>query len=509
MKSRQEVLDFLDIFGRKATNIFSFCEMLGIIPNGAQGRFFKIACALDPEGGWLFRFVIHRAANQVGKTLGVAIADLFAAHNKIGIPHGDPTYLFGVKYIVLHLGPDYGTSRKMLNEDLIPLLMGRHPAQFDKATGQFRKCRYPKEAWESVKFDEGEHPGIKLWNNSELHFRTLDDSASGVSQMTVNLISVDEAALEDKLKEADDLVLRMRVVANRGPRWFIGTPDGPNDFAEMIWDIEAKGTETENRIWVDEPEKRALVWNILQDNVGYGITQEELDFQEATQDPATKEAKLRGAILFPVKAYFTPTENILRTWVPGLRSREIPLAGHKYVIFWDVSVESDPTVMVVIDVTRKPWRGVKYRRWAKPMPVIETIRAMEEEHSFWSDAGVGMVHPRVTTGYDATSMGGAMFGQLMSNIPNKRGVNFAGPKVKDQALADMRAIMSQLGVIWPEDWLTLRKEVMGYRRKDDKIRQDSVMAVAGAIYVALRGDLIYKARPFNTGWHESEGISVG
>ena len=250
-----------------------------------------------------YREVIHWAANQVGKTLGVAIADLWAAHNKIGVSRKDPALLYSMKYKVFHLGPDYPTAHKMLNEDLIPLLQGRHKAQLDDE-GKFRECKFPREAWEKVKYDEGEHPGIKLWNSAEIHFRSMVDEAEGIAQETINVISVDEAALEDHLKNADNKVLRMRLAVSHGPRWFIGTPDGPNDFAEMIWDIQNHGEETENRIWIDTKGRRALVWSILQDNVGYGVTQEELDYQEESQDPATKEAKLRGAVLFPAKAFF-------------------------------------------------------------------------------------------------------------------------------------------------------------------------------------------------------------
>lgn len=499
--------DMLVVFGQKSLDLHSFSEeVLGIRVNRAQDRWDRLIEKMDGDS-WYYREVIHRAANQVGKTLGLAIAVAWASHNKMGVPRGDAQYRLGVPYIWLHLAPNFPTSRKMLEHDLIPVLEGRHPSQFDKETGKFRPCLFPREAWERVNF-EGEYPGIRLWNGAEIHFRTMDEKAKGISQMVANGISVDEAGLEPHLKETRDTTLVMRTVANHGPIWYVGTPDGPNDFAEMIWDIEASGEEVENRVWVDNQERRALAWSIFDDNVGFGVTQAEADYQEATQDPATKEAKLRGAILFPSKAFFTPAENILRSWVPGLPSQEYPQAGHKYVIFWDVSVESDPTVMIVLDVTRKPWRGVKFRRWVKPMPVQDLIDAMQQEHFFWSRPIAGMIQPTVRTGYDSTAMGGSMFTQLLSGIPNKIGMNLGGSaKTKLQALADLRAKMSRLELLWPEDWLTLRKEIMGYRLEDKKIRQDCVMTAAGAVWVAKQGDFTMRSRPFDTGY--SEGISLG
>jgi hypothetical protein len=495
--------ELLTVFGQEARSLQSFSEkVLGVRVNPAQSRWDRVIEKMDGDS-WYFREVIHRAANQVGKTLGVAIADLWACHNKVGVPPGDAVYRLGVPYKWLHLAPNFPTSRKMLEDDMIPLLEGRHPAQFDKEKGQFRPSLFPKEAWERVNF-EGEYPGIRLWNGAEIHFRTMDERAKGVSQLVANGISVDEAGLEPWLKETRDTTLRMRVVANHGPIWYIGTPDGPNDFAEMIWDIEASGEEVENRVWIDEANRRALTWSIFEDNVGFGVTQAEADYQEATQDPATKEAKLRGAILFPTKAFFTPAENILKAWVPGLTSREYPQAGHSYVIFWDVSVQSDPTVMIVMDVTRKPWRGVKFRRWVKPMPVQELIDTMEQEHWYWSQHAANMMPTRVRTGYDSTAMGGTIFTQLMKNIPNKIGMNLGGTaKIKVQALSDLRAMMSRLDVIWPEDWLTLRKEVMGYRLEDKKIRQDCVMTAAGCVWMAKQGDFLRSASTFDTGYREN------
>lgn len=510
MTEQDELRETLLLFGKRSADIFVFTEeLMGVRINPGQTRWFKLVGKVTDKAKFWYRRVIHRAANQTGKTLGLALADLWAAHNKIGIEHADAEFLMGAPYKVLHLGPGFQTSRKMLNDDMIPLLEGRHPAQYDKKTGKFRPCKFPRGAWQKVNF-EGEYPGIRLWNGSEIYFRTLDDRAKGISQLVANVISVDEAGLEDYLKETEDITLKMRVVANEGPIWYVGTPDGPNDFAEMIWDMEAKGTEVENRIWTDEERKTALAWSIFDDNVGYGVTQEEANYQEATQDPATKEAKLRGAILFPSKAFFTPSQNIIRAWVPGLQSRETPLPGHNYVIFWDVSVESDPTVMVVLDVTRKPWRGVKFRRWVKPMAVQDLIDTMEQEHRYWSEHRAGEVTPTVKTGYDSTAMGGAMFGQLLKNIKPKFGMNLGGSaKIKTQALADMRAMMSRLEVLWPEEWLTLRKEIMGYRLDDKHLRQDSVMAAAGAIWLARMTSGSPRVKSFDIGYQQGLEALVG
>ena len=500
----KESLRRLMVEGR---DLLKFFELLGIIPNGAHRRWAKVVGATEMDE-WLFRSTIHQAANQVGKTLGLAVADLWASHNKIGVPHDNEELLLRMPYLWLHLGPTLGTSRKMLYTDLIPVLEGNHPAQFDKETKKFRPCLFPREFWQETNFEK-EYPGITLWNGSEIHFRTTDDEAKGVSQMVANGISVDEAALEVKLKSTTAKTLRMRVAANNGPIWFVGTPDGPNDFAEMIWSVEDNGEEVEDRVFIDGERREALIRSDIYDNVGYGITAEEAEYQERTQDPATREAKLRGAILFPAEAFFTPPTAILQAWVPNLRARERPTAGHRYAIFWDVSVASDPTVLIVLDITRKPWRAVRFRRWERPMGTDSLLQAMEAEHRFWSSGSANeAVRPWAITGFDATAMGGAMFNDLLRSIRPRLPVNFGGPKAKTQMLTNLRTMMARRELVWPSDWLVLKKEIMGYRLDDKHIRQDAVMAAAGAVETARHaGHGTAVRRPFRTGW--VEGVSLG
>jgi len=104
---------------------------------------------------------------------------------------------------------------------------------------------------------------------------------------------------------------------------------------------------------------------------------------------------------------------------------------------------------------------------------------------------------RCVTGYDATSMGGFMFKQMLRDITPSRPVNFGGPAEKLKMLTAARAVLTKGDLSLPDTWTRLRQEVLSYRLKDDKLRQDCVMALAGVVNVANSGMSIGASRPMN------------
>ena len=169
-----------------------------------------------------------------------------------------------------------------------------------------------------------------------------------------------------------------------------------------------------------------LCHSIIEDNVGYGVTQEYVDQMELAIDPATKEQQLRGAFLEPAEAFFVPQERIIASLGIGsikqaqmarkLPAEQEPLPGRKYVIFWDPSVTRDPTAVVVLNVTVKPWIGVYFKHYPKPLDTTELLNQMVMLHEYFNGA-IDPTHLRPTsraiTGYDATSLGGRMWADML------------------------------------------------------------------------------------------------
>jgi hypothetical protein len=493
--------DFLIHFNRGRYDVGYFSrEMLGVDFNPAQDRWSELVKPIEGYR-WKYKQVVHVAANQIGKTLGLAIMLIHAANYKIGIDPKDWDYLFTIPWKWYHLAPKQGIA-DLTRQDMVNLLKGQHPAQYDKVTQERRPGYRWQEALADVdiKFDKY-YPGVKFWNGSEIHFRTTEDKAVAIQGVRANGVSMDECATEQHLLHILRGTIKMRVIAAGGPVWMVSTPDGINDYYEVVESIRTIGHHTfHDRVWEAPLARKALLWSHLTDNIGYGVDQEDLDYAEAESDPM-KEQTLRGAFLAPLEAFFVPSTQILKAWVKGIPSEDRPRNGHKYVIFWDPSVSTDPTVVHIIDVTRDPWRGVYFRRWEKPMPVRQLIPTIISLHRTWNTIGLGAgFGPRAVTGFDATSMGGVMIKQDLAKLSPLRPLNFAGKNTKMNALTNLRSALSNRRLILPADWIQTQREVLNYRLDDKKLVQDTVMSLAGAAQIAAQGFSGAQRRRFSPGY---------
>jgi hypothetical protein len=476
-------------------DIFYFAEhILGVRLNRAQRRWFSRMVELNGWDGWRKKRVIHVAANQTGKTLGLAILILWATLYKIGIDYDDPQAWAIAPYAWFHVSPTQQQSYIPL-KDIELLVMGSHPAQVNGG-------KLPKGL---VKFEKQEqyYDGLTTYAGSTAQFRTTDEKAKALQGRRAHGISVDEAAFEDHLTSVVNEVLMMRLISTGGPLIIVSTPNGINDFFELVQEVIDNGDRPtdigdDERVWEDK-DGAVVVWSVVADNVGYGLTQGEVDRMEATLDPSTKEQQLRGAFLEPSEAFFTPSSIVTDIFVPNLPDEQAPIEGHRYIIYWDPSIASDPTAVIGLDVTKEPWLGVYFRHYLRPPSVTELINDMTGVHYAYSSARDirGKNQSYALTGFDATSMGGNILRQELSRINPLRPVDFAGPSKKVAVLTNLRAAMASRRVLLPKGWHRALRELMNYRLKDDKIVQDVVMALGGATYLASRGFSGDVSRPFD------------
>lgn len=489
----------------RGRNIFYFAEVfLGVHLNPAQRRWFRLLNQNSDGWSWKYRRVLHVAANQIGKTLGLAIAILWACMYKIGVKPGNVDQWNSTPYNWYHLAPTY-TQSLLVMKDMRLLMQGQHPAQFDRETNLRRKVWFQEAMFTETKFDSI-YPGFILFNGSAIHFRSSDEKAKSLQGVRAHGISMDECAFEMHLKEVLNEAVKLRMISTGGPFWGVSTPNGINDFYEVSMDvINHSATTFHERVWESQTRKAALVWSHIDDNVGYGLTREDVDFMEADLAASasdTKEQQLRGAFLEPRDAFFSPMSQIAGAWTTKLPESQEPQNGHSYVIFWDPSSSSDPTVVVVIDVTKKPWRGVYYHKWEVPMPFRELIEEMYATHAHFNKGVSGLPggRPRAITGFDATSLGGRFIRDELTGMTPQYPVNFAGTsKIKLNALTTLRAALSKRDLYLPAAWVETKREVFNYRYPNDKdIPQDFVMALAGAVKIASEGYFVGASRaPFD------------
>lgn len=478
-----------------------FEQVLGIAVNPAQRRWLAL---VTPTDGWSWPLhrVIHVAANQIGKSLAVAGLILWACIYKIGVDPSDPKAWIERSYPWFHVAPRQQQAYHPAN-DIREIIAGAHIAQ---ARGAERglKFRLPPGLVTATKVAQY-YDGFEFVNGAQAQFRTTDDKASALQGYRAAGISFDEAAFEDNLHAVVNEALEMRLISTGGPLLLVSTPNGLNSYFDFVSEVTTSPTarNPEPRLWIDNERSSAVVHSIIDENVGFGVTAKDVAVMEATLDPATKEQQLRGAFLEPAEAFFVPTAAVLKAFrdIPAEQSPEM---GHKYVAFWDPSLSSDPTAVVVLDVTRKPWVGVYYRHYKRPMGITELIGEIHKVHLHYNSATDPrrvLPRSRCVTGYDATSMGGVMIGQLLQGIKPLRPLNFGGPDKKIKTLTNLRAILTRDSkpreIVLPNHWTQLRQEVLNYRLADKKLVQDSVMALDGAVHVAGAGVGTDRPHKFN------------
>ena len=492
-------MEFTEAFPRGRDPFFFAEHIMGVRLNAAQKRWFATACATKNGWEWVFRRSVHVAANQIGKTLGLALAVLWAANYKIGIENNDYDSWLNTEWNWFHLGPTYIQSM-LLSNDIQALISGKHPAQFDKDTGTFRPVLFPPEL-HTVKKIDATYYAIELWNNARIHFRTSAEKAKSLQGVRAHGISFDEAAFEDHLLAVMDQAVKLRLISTGGPLWMVSTPNGMNDYYIVAQEILNNSIEVEERRWENKERRISLVWSHITDNVGYGFSAEDVEFMELDVDEATKEQQLRGAFLNPQDAFFTPPETIEAAF-RKIPEEQVPQNGHEYAIFWDVALSSDPTVCIVIDKTNRPYKGVYFRRWVKSMSFRELVSEMERVHWYFSTPQRDVIgrSPTAITGFDASSMGGVAVQQELS-IPNMVAMNMSGSsKMKTANLLNTRTYLSTGRLILPKAWVQLKKEMFSYRRDDDKLVQDSVMALTGAVkLIEMSGSGSRRSAPFQPG----------
>ena len=478
-------------------------DILGLRLNKAQQRLCPILAVDTTLREWAFKELVVVAANQIGKTLIQAAIMLWACTYKIGMPAQDMQKWAGAPYLWIHLGPVQQQAYHA-HKDARLLIKGEHPAQHAKLLikgehpAQGGRCRLPQGLINPVKI-ENYYDGFELFNGAQIMFRTAEHKAEAVLGYRAAAISVDEAAFVDYLTEVKDTVLMMRLIASGGPLLLFSTPNGMNDFFDQADSIRQSGEEIGDMHWADE--QRHLVWAVITDNLGYGIDQAAIDRMEKSLNPATKEQQLRGAFLEPAEAFFVPQDKIIKAFRNDLPNEQTPVPGHNYAIFYDPSVASDPTAAIVLDVTKLPWTGVYFGHWEKPMDVTALVGEMFRVHAAYNgyyDRNVLSTPSRAVLGYDSTSLGGAVFTQLLGPIHPKRGINMAGaPAKKVAALTNLRDRLTNGHIILPASWGRLRQEILNYRLNDKGIKQDAVMALMGADMIATIMNPTLKQKEIN------------
>lgn len=487
-KAEQQILK--DLEKGRYDIVFFQEKILGIPVNKAQRRWYRLF--QTRPNGWklLYRYTVHVAANQVGKTLGLAVIILWMCLYKIGVPTDDMQAWWDAPYQWFHLAPSQNQAYHTLN-DIRMITKGAHLAQEKGRKEYGLSYRLPTGmVWEDK--IENYYQGLSFYHGAVVQFRTTEEKAKAILGYRAAGISFDECAFENHLEVVINEVIWMRLIASGGPLLLVSTPNGMNDFYEVVMELQPKLTATDDeKLRVNEELGEGLTQSTIEDNIGYGVTNQEVERMYASMGEDIRDQNLRGAFLSASDVFFRPQDQVSKSFRSTLPKMQKPVPGHRYSIFWDPSQSSDPTAVVVLDVTKFPWVGVYYDWQKNPVGFDRLVTQVYGLHTLYNNATdrLGRFPKSVaTTGFDATSMGGAIMGEALTGLAPRRPINFGGTKkIKLDALNSTRDALTGGKLVLPASWTRMQRELMNYDLDDKDLEQDSVMALAGAVAIAGTG----------------------
>lgn len=238
-------------------------------------------------------------------------------------------------------------------------------------------------------------PHIIFANGSIFHCRSAHDDGKYIDGHAYRYLSIDEAGWISNLKNLMNNVIIMRL-AGGGEVDLIGTPKGYGDLY-FYFERGQRGTS-------GYYSQRGSIY----DNPYLPVDDIRMrDRLLMSADPKIRKQVLEGEFVDFSGLAFTrdQRDNAFR---PALSQNQPYMEGHRYWVAFDLGRQTDFTVGVVLDVTKKPWTMVNYTRLNKVAweEIYATIDRVTKEY-----------HCRFAR-IDATGPGGDVIEEEMT----KRGI---------------------------------------------------------------------------------------
>lgn len=454
---------------------FFATRFLGVTLHPGQIE-FATAVLMRDLSGWRPRFfdIALAAGNRAGKTLIETICHFHSTFYKLGLPPprlSSRTSLAkwnASAYEWYHLAIAQETS-ELAYIELRRLLQGTHEAQKNgcpltdelgpQVVGMDKKYR-SEYLWTQI------HP---VFGGGTIHYRTTGEKAIGSLGKDMNGISYDECGFDPNFDFVVNEVLHMRRLSTGGQLWLVGTAtEGLTAFADAWYQGDAFAPDK-------KPDKMSLRMSTRQ-NIGFGIDQAVFD-RLVTQMPQDLIPQNIDGFFLEGRSSFFAQSAVDGAFLDDLSEMEAARPGRRYVQGVDPALTYDSTWSLVLDGTDPDHvTGVSARHQTGRTtgPVIAAL--VTQQHAAYSMKGTSC-----STGVDTTGFGGALFRDSLP-IPI-RSVEFGGTRGRKlKLLIDLKNALEKGKLRFPRSgpWLTLRRQLLGYRLDDKKLATDAVMALAVA-----------------------------
>ena len=421
-----------------------------------------------------YKQVILVCANQVGKTVSLAIAHLWFNFYKKGFS-GDPAMIDKARYETLNLSPISRQSKEAFR--YIDEILHSNFSWEEDGIRRINKCRI---GW----FFDGRNENvgrIDFANNSSLHcLSTAEDMGSGMAGKQFAFIPYDECVQSHHLEEELGARIFSRTAKYSGPVVLTSTPDDLGKSQQYWYHLYT----TAKREQADGIEGNwHLVEGVYDENIFIPLEKRD-EFKERLKklDPIKYRQVILGEFLSSADRMFT-AEMIEGMW--GIKTKPtLAIIDHEYVIItdWGVADAGDETVMLVVDIT--------------DIENIEVVNSYSKQGGDPVELMAMLTYLRLEY-YDATlvmdvaDMGGTIFKKMLSKFKpisfgqgNKPDAlfffqlrlrnNLRPQKRGDLTNSDNNAISKLKTYYLPK----LERQLAAYKIDDKRIKQDWVMVMA-------------------------------
>jgi len=467
----------------------AFAEvMLGVTLHPGQEEWIKHSTK---------RINILRPGNRYGKTFVAAIKHVWHCMCK---PRLDGKVLTNnewlrVEYQVLNFGPTYELGRGALQ-------MARDIVQGNilLPTGETNKSLLKDWAIVEDRCDAAQMPYLKFVTGAQLLGRSYSEMGKAFKMKGLAYVAGDECADIDELWTFVNNTLLPRVVSFNGTIDLVGTPQPEgHDYMRMIEMAEEEMTHPDyEEKGMFYTQKGRMYDNIFLPKIA-------IQEIERIADPIMREQIINGEYVEVGDKYFG-FERIQNAVDSSLFLMEYGLPGRLYITSADFaggeSVWADYTVIITVDYTEEPYRVVNYKRFrGGDVPIPMQYKMVEEiVKSFNSKLII-----------DSSALGGKNALAFLGHL-NPISQEY-GPTKSSTLKADMLATLKitldggqstsrhrereYVNGEWIEknnDWGLIKfpeigslvSELQNYKLDDEKIRNDSVMSLAMAIFYIER-----------------------
>lgn len=469
--------------GRWDVGFFSK-TFLGITPHPGQERVFKTALMRTPSG-WRAAYLTLAisAGNRAGKTLGLAILIVHNCVYKMGMkpPNpGNPREMMAwaqTDYEWYHFGIQQETADLVFHE-IVRIFNGTHEAQ--RGHGCPITDLLGKEVIKTDRKFNGDYPWVvfhRVLGGAQIHFRSTGERAIGSLGKDMHGISFDECAFEPQLEFVVNEVLHLRRLGTGGQLFLISTAtEGLTAFADLWFEGDP-----------DAPERKSGHYSLrmsTRDNIGYGLDEVTFNRLVEAMPEYLIPQNIDGGFIESRSAFFG-SQAVDASFTEDLPPEQLPKRNHRYTQGVDPAITFDSTYAITLDIT-DPLHvtGVRIRRKTGRQTTTSVTATILEGHRLFNTR-----HTVCATHLDATGFGGKTFQDLLRGVHPFHAVEMGGTRSKKtKLLLDLKGMIEKGRLRLPREgaWLTLRRQLLGYRLEDRKLQTDAVIALALAVREAVR-----------------------